>query len=218
MRAIESAEAALEAAGLDGVSRETIDRLDAFVALLRQWSRVQNLVGPSALREIWTRHVADSAQLVALAPQCQRWIDIGSGAGLPGIITGILLAETDGASVQLVESNARKSAFLREAARITGAPINVHQIRIERFVSNWTEPFDAISARAVAPTATLLDWVEPMLRAGAPAYLHKGLDFDAEWAAVTDQARYHLIQHPNRIGSGVIAELQLRSDGDQSES
>ena len=204
------AEAALTSVGLADVSRETIERLTEFVALLTKWQRVKNLVGPNALDEIWTRHVADSAELVAVAPAARRWLDLGSGAGFPGMVVAILLAETEGAGVDLVESNTGKCAFLREAVRALGVTARVHNARIEDFVADWSEPVDAISARALAPMPHLVEWIAPLLDKGAVAFLHKGLEFENEWAATPDRARFDLVQHRSRIGSGVIVELKAR--------
>ena len=204
--------AALAAAGLTAVSRETVERLTRFVELLRQWQQVQNLVGPSALDEIWTRRVADSAQLVSLVPGALRWLDLGSGAGFPGMVLAALLVDIDGAEVHLVESNSRKCAFLREAARIIDAPAKVYQSRIEDSVEEWSKPIDAISARGLAPMHVLADWLESPLKNGAVAYLHKGLDFDKEWRATPHRDRYDLVQHQSRIGPGVIAELEAAGD------
>ncbi len=159
------------------------------------------------------RHVADSAQLVAVAPKPRRWLDLGSGAGFPGIVTAILLAHVPTAHVHLVESNARKCAFLREAGRLLSLPVTVHHGRIDDILSDWTLPVDAISSRALASTGQLLLWTEPLLRAGVTAYLHKGLDFHAEWAAVSHRERFDLVEHPSRIGSGVIVELRAAQRG-----
>ena len=104
------------------VSRETERRFALYAELLTRWQRVKNLVAPSTLSEIWTRHIADSAQILALAPQARRWADLGSGAGFPGLVVAISLADTKGVEVHLVEANARKCAFLREVARECGAP------------------------------------------------------------------------------------------------
>ncbi len=207
--AAREAEAALTAAGLGRVSRETIERLTRFVALLTKWQRVKNLVGPSALDEIWMRHVGDSAQLLAVAPTARRWLDLGSGAGLPGLVLAALLAETEGAAVHLVESNAKRCAFLREAARVMEVPATVHHARIEDIAADWPETIDAISARGLAPMPQLAGWLVPLLLdRGSVAYLHKGLDFEREWAATPHRERFDLIQHRSRIGSGVIVELK----------
>ena len=104
------------------VSRETLDRLAIYEALLRQWQKAVNLVAPSTLDAVWHRHFADSAQIVRLAPHARSWTDLGSGAGFPGLVVAILLAEdgSDPARIALIESDFRKCAFLREVARTDG--------------------------------------------------------------------------------------------------
>ncbi len=104
---------------LTPVSRETEARLDRYVDLLLEWQAKTNLVAPSTLPNLWTRHIADSLQLLALAPAAKVWVDLGSGGGFPGVALACALAETPGATVHLVERNARKAAFLREALRVT---------------------------------------------------------------------------------------------------
>ena len=126
------------ALALTPVSRETGERLDRFVELLLAWQKTTNLISPSTLPHIWTRHIADSLQLLDLAPDARTWIDLGSGGGFPGIVIACALADQNGAAVHLVESNAKKAAFLREAGRATGAPITVHAMRIEKFVDTHT--------------------------------------------------------------------------------
>src|SRR3989442_11002835 len=110
------------ALALTPVSRETEARLDRYVDLLRQWQAKTNLVAPSTLPNLWTRHIADSLQLLALAPSAKVWIDFGSGGGFPGVVLACALAETPGTIVHLVERNAKKAAFLREALRVTNTP------------------------------------------------------------------------------------------------
>ena len=115
------------------VSRETIDKLLTYEALLRQWQKTINLVAESTLDAIWSRHFADSAQLLALAPPvANRWLDLGSGAGFPGLVLAVMLAGRDGAKVTLVESDTRKAAFLGEVARRTGASVDIRPERIEK--------------------------------------------------------------------------------------
>src|SRR3954463_5606648 len=106
---------------LTPVSRETESRLDAYVDLLVQWQAKTNLIASSTLPNLWTRHISDSLQLLTLAPRAKIWADLGSGGGFPGVVLACALAETSGAVVHLVERNAKKAAFLREALRITGA-------------------------------------------------------------------------------------------------
>src|SRR5262245_12152260 len=107
------------------VSLETSERLDRFVELLLRWQRTSNLIAPSTASRLWTRHIADSLQLIELAPQARIWIDLGSGAGFPGMVLAIALTGTPGAMVHLVESNKKKAEFLREAQHVTGAPTRV---------------------------------------------------------------------------------------------
>src|SRR5688572_6964569 len=107
---------------LTPVSRETSERLDRFVELVLRWQKTTNLIAPSTIPKIWTRHVADSLQLLEFVPGAKLWVDLGSGGGFPGIVLASALAETPGARVHLVESNQKKAALLREALRATGAP------------------------------------------------------------------------------------------------
>jgi 16S rRNA (guanine527-N7)-methyltransferase len=146
------------------VSRETLERLDRFVPLLLEWQRTVNLVAPSTVAHVWTRHIADSLQLIDLAPSARTWIDVGSGGGFPGLIIACALASQPGMSIHLVEANARKAAFLREAQRLTGAPARVHARRMEDFARNFSGEADVICARAVAPLKSLLELTFPLLK------------------------------------------------------
>src|SRR5882724_4116635 len=114
------------ALALTPVSRETESRLDRYVALLLEWQAKTNLVAPSTLPNLWTRHISDSLQLLSLAPSARSWVDLGSGGGFPGVVLACALAEMPGASIHLVERIAKKAAFLREAIRVTGSPGTVH--------------------------------------------------------------------------------------------
>ena len=116
------------------VSRETLTRLLAYQALLGRWQQRINLVGPATLEDFWSRHAADSAQLLALAEDRRVWLDLGSGGGFPGLVVAIMLAETGG-HVHLVESDGRKAAFLRTVIREVGAPASVHNRRAEELAT-----------------------------------------------------------------------------------
>lgn len=155
------------------VSRETRERLDLFVALLRRWQPVKNLVAQSTLPGVWTRHVLDSAQLAGPAGQRREVVDLGSGAGFPGLVLAILWADRPGAAVHLVESNLRKAAFLQEAVRVTGAPAIVYPERIEA-VLRRPPAASLVTARALAPLGQLLAWSESLLQQGAQALFLKG--------------------------------------------
>ncbi|BAT58222.1 ribosomal RNA small subunit methyltransferase G [Variibacter gotjawalensis] len=156
-----------------------MERLDAIVEQLRIWQQRINLVAPSTVSEVWTRHVGDSWQLLALAPDARLWVDLGSGGGFPGLVVAAALVDRGG-SIHLVESNNKKAAFLRECARIAGLPVKVHAKRIEEFAASFAEAPDIVSARALAPMDKLLDYVEPFLKKGAQALLPKGQDVEQE--------------------------------------
>ena len=203
------------ALALTPVSRETMERLDRFVPLLLAWQRRTNLIADSTLAHLWTRHVADSLQLLSLAPAASAWIDIGPGAGFPGLVIACALAETPGAIVHLVESNAKKAAFLREAQRLTESPAMVHTERMERFAPRFGGRVDVVCARAVAPLKSLLELSFPLLeRTDAVALFLKGQSAELElsearhaWsmgatlvASRTDSAgRVVLVRHVERL-------------------
>jgi 16S rRNA (guanine527-N7)-methyltransferase len=179
------------ALALVSVSRETEARLDILVDALLLWQSKVNLVAPSTLPELWTRHIADSLQLLALAPQARVWADLGSGGGFPGMPIACALAEQTGAKVHLVESNGKKAAFLRAAVRATAAPAVVHQERIEKFGETCAEAVQVVTARALAPLKTLCVQAFPFVAKGAIALFPKGQDVEAE---LTDAAKYWRLQ------------------------
>jgi 16S rRNA (guanine527-N7)-methyltransferase len=180
------------ALALTPVSRETSARLDRFVELLIAWQKHTNLVARSTVPVIWTRHVADSLQLLDLAPQAKVWVDLGSGAGFPGIVIACALAGTEGAKVHLVESIGKKATFLREAAQVTIAPATIHAMRIEDFVDKAPESIDVVAARALAPLPKLLTLAYPLLKKGALGLFPKGQDVASE---LTEAAKYWKIEH-----------------------
>ena len=191
-------EARDEVLALGAVSRETEHNakdLDAYVELLTRWQAKINLVAPATLGEIWRRHILDSAQILSLAPSDARiWVDLGSGAGLPGMVLAILLKDRSGAEVHLVESDRRKSIFLSEAARITNAPAKVHLGRLEQVLPRLADDVpvvDVVTARALAPLPKLVDWVHPHIEKGALGLFPKGKDHVRE---LTDAAKYRSIQ------------------------
>jgi 16S rRNA (guanine527-N7)-methyltransferase len=196
------------ALALTPVSRETEARLDRYLELLREWQAKTNLVAPSTLPQLWTRHVADSLQLLSLAPSAKIWVDLGSGGGFPGVVLACALAETDGARVHLTERNAKKAAFLREALRITGAPGVVHLAEIRHTVDRFAGPVDCVTARALAPLNQLIGFAEPLVQKGAKALFLKGQDVEVE---LTESTRYWNIEPkliPSRTGGqGWIVEL-----------
>jgi len=162
------------------VSRETWERLEQFADLLLSWQRSTNLIASSTIPRLWTRHVADSLQLLPLAPDARRWIDLGSGGGFPGLVIACALAGEQGAAVHLVESTQKKAAFLRAAAAELSLPAIVHAARIEDFVGTIGEPFDVVTARALAPLDRLIGYAIPLLKRGAVGLFPKGQDVGAE--------------------------------------
>jgi 16S rRNA (guanine527-N7)-methyltransferase len=168
------------ALALTPVSRETAARLDRFVALLLAWQQHTNMIARSTMSTLWTRHVADSLQLIDLAPGARIWADLGSGGGFPGLAVACALADVDGAHVHLVESIGKKARFLRDAVRVTGAPATVHAMRIEDFVDKAPESLAVVTARALAPLPELLDMAYPLLKGGALGLFPKGQDVAVE--------------------------------------
>lgn len=161
------------------VSRETLERLAQYHALLRKWNPKINLVAPNTLDQAWKRHFQDSAQLYEFAPEKGHWVDLGSGGGFPGAVIGILAADRPELKVTLVESDQRKSAFLRTVARETRADFKVVSERIES-----TEPLNAdiLSARALASVNVLLEFAERHLSPKGNALFLKGRKAEVEVA------------------------------------
>ena len=191
-----------EFARLANVSRETTARLAAYLDLLRAWSRGTNLVGASSLADPWRRHMLDSAQLARFVPAgADRVVDIGSGAGFPGLVLALALAER-GVRVDLIEVNSRKAAFLAAAVRETGAPARVHRARAE---SAPVAPAPAVTARACAPLPKLLAWARPLLAPGGRAVLPKGRRAKEELTAARRDWKMTVARRPSMSDpSGVI--------------
>ena len=162
------------------VSRETSAKLDLFVDKLLHVSQHTNLIARSTIPNVWTRHVADSLQLLPLAPDAKTWIDLGSGAGFPGIVIACALADRAGAKVHLVESIGKKAAFLRDVVNDLQLPAVVHAVRIEDFGKNFRGSADVVCARALAPLDDLLKLAEPFLKTGAQGLFPKGQDVEGE--------------------------------------
>ena len=190
------------------VSRETSARLDALVAVLEKWSRTLNLVGKGTLAEVWTRHVEDSAQLWPLAPASARsWIDLGSGAGFPGLVIAALAAdERPDLHVTLVESDTRKAAFLGAAAREMGVSVTIRDVRIEALEA---PPADVVSARALASLDRLLDYAAPLLAPGGVCLFPKGAGHASELTEARRRWQCRVVAHPSRTDpAAVVLEIQ----------
>lgn len=193
---------------LTPVSRETEARLDRYVDLFVQWQSKTNLISPSTLPNLWTRHISDSLQLLSLAPSAKIWLDFGSGGGFPGVVLACAMGDVEGGHVHLVERNAKKAAFLREALRVTQAPGTIHLADIGDNVDSFPQGVDCITARAVAPLHQLIGYAEPLMNKGTKALFLKGQDVDAE---LTEATRYWNIMprlHASLTGGqGWIVEL-----------
>ncbi len=177
---------------IEGVSRETRERLTAYVDLLLRWQRTINLISPRDIDQVWTRHIADSLQLAPLIPPgTARAIDLGSGAGLPGLV----LAIATGLRFDLVESDQRKAAFLREAARITGAAATVHATRIE---AAMIAPAPLVTARALAPLTVLLGWAVNFLAPDGICLFPKGRGAEDELTDAAAQWQMQVQRTPSR--------------------
>ena len=197
-----------EALALTPVSRETEARLDRYVNLLREWQAKTNLIAPSTLPNLWTRHISDSLQLLALAPTAKVWADFGSGGGFPGVVLACALAETPGAMIHLVERNAKKAAFLREALRVTNSHGQVHLADIGDSVDRIKSRVDCVTARAVAPLHQLIGFAEPLVKQGAKALFLKGQDVEVELTEATKYWNIKPLLHSSRTGGhGWIVEF-----------
>jgi len=182
------------------VSRETMKRLQIYVDLVLKWQPAQNLIAASTIPDIWIRHVVDSLQTQWALPDARIWVDMGSGAGFPGVVTAILLANEPDAHVHMIESNQRKAAFLRTALRETGSRGTVHPGRIESVAKEWMHgPVDVVSARALAALDLLLSLSEPFTAAGAQVVFHKGQDFQREVNEASHTWSFDLIEKNSLI-------------------
>lgn len=183
---------------LTPVSHETAERLDEFANLLVRWQGAVQLVAASTIPRLWTRHIADSLQLLDLAPTARTWADLGSGGGFPGLVIAIGLADRPGALVHIIESDSRKAAFLREAARITRAPAKVHAERIESATKRIVGKVEIVTARALAPLPRLLELAAPILAAGARGLFQKGQDVDNELTEAAKSWNIQALTIPSR--------------------
>jgi 16S rRNA (guanine527-N7)-methyltransferase len=193
------------ALALTPVSRETSARLDRFVEHLLAWQSHTNLVARSTIPVLWTRHIADSLQLLDVAPEAKVWVDLGSGAGFPGLVIACALADAEAAEIHLVESIGKKATFLREAGRVVGVPAIVHAMRVEEFVDKAPESIDVVTARALAPLPKLLALAYPLLSKGALGLFPKGQDVASE---LTEAAKYWKIE-PSLIASRTDEKAQI---------
>lgn len=191
------------------LTQQTQHHLLLYVSLLRKWQPAQNLVGPGTLADVWSRHVTDSLQLIefidewtATSPiKSLSGYDLGSGAGLPGAVLALATADRTVKpfyEITLVESNARKAAFLRTVSRETGVRITVQATRIEEATAVLPAP-DFITARALAPLAKLTDLAKPWMQEGATAFFHKGGEYVREMEEWPDAAIHDVVEKVSKI-------------------
>jgi 16S rRNA (guanine527-N7)-methyltransferase len=183
------------------VTPEIFKNLQRYVALLLAWRRTHNLVAESTLDVLWERHVADSLQLLDHAPDFHDWVDLGSGAGFPGLVIAIASKARPDARFTLVESNLKKAAFLRAAIRETGANAVVAAERIEAHGPKTAGRGDVISARALAPLAELCGLAAPYLHSGSVLLLLKGQDFAHELKLASQAWSFDVIESPSATDS-----------------
>ncbi|MEO1101289.1 MAG: 16S rRNA (guanine(527)-N(7))-methyltransferase RsmG [Pseudomonadota bacterium] len=185
------------------VSRETLAALDSVVETLDLWRSRSNLIGPREWDSLWSRHIWDSQQLRDLIPAEARIVDLGAGAGFPGLVLAAS-AEPPG-HVTLIESIGKKCAFLRAAISEAGLPASVHQGRVE---SAPDIAADAVTARAFAPLPKLLDYAAPWLMTGAVGYFHKGARWSEELTAARETWEFSYDATASKSGgAGVILKL-----------
>ena len=197
--------AAREGLGELGVSRETLERLDRYVSLLDEWRQKLNLVGPKEMDHVWARHVYDSAQLIPLIKPGSSIIDIGSGAGFPGLVLAAQAAETGG-TVRMVESVGKKCAFLSTVISELGLPARAISGRIE---SLEPDSVGYITARALAPLPKLIGYAAPWIDRGATALFFKGSSWREELTAAQEYWTLAYEAIPSRTNeTGIILEIK----------
>ncbi len=181
--------------------------LETFRAILETWNARMNLVGPSAMTQFWGRHAFDSAQLLALGANRRVWADLGAGAGFPGIVLAILLKSMPGATVHLIDSQAKRTRFLREVVEELSLPAVVHTSRAEELTP--PEGLEVVTARAFAPMSKLLQFAHPYLRSGVTGLFLKGRDVENELATARQTWDFQSTLHPSLSDpSGRIVQIE----------
>src|SRR4051794_31490142 len=192
------------------LSLEKQRKLDQYVAHLDQWRSVTNLISEQGFGEIWERHIEDVLWLQQTCLDKRVWLDIGSGAGLPGVILGILLSDVEGARIHCVESDGRKCAFLRSVVQDLGLPVKVHQARMESLQPDGFGEIEVVTARAFSSIAGILVLAEPFLASGAMLVLPRGKSALAEVERI-DRTRYSVKTTTNPAPDrGVILFIKNR--------
>lgn len=193
---------------MTGVSRETLARLKIFVSLLEDWNVRINLVSAASLAQVWRRHILDSAQLLKFIPaDAKNLVDLGSGAGFPGAVLAILVAEErPGARMVLYEATAKKCRFLDAVAKRLTPAVEIRNARIEEAKP---EPFDVVTARACAPLDRLLSYAAPFQSKKTVCLFLKGQSVGVELTKAHKSWSMTVVQHQSRSDpSGVVLEIR----------
>jgi len=196
-----------EFAGATSVSRETLARLRAYVGLLTEWSSRHNLVSARSLEDVWRRHILDSAQLAGFIPAgANTLVDLGSGAGLPGLVLAVMLRDRPDFRTVLYEATRKKSEFLQAAAARLEVRVQVRNGRIE---VAQAEPFDIVTARALAPLDKLLALAHPFQRPGTLNLFLKGQNVGAELTQASKSWRMKVERCPSASdGTGTVLAIR----------
>lgn len=189
------------------------EKLQVYADLLLKWQKTINLISPGTIPDLWQRHFADSWQVFELAPEARLWLDIGSGAGFPGLVTAIRYADDPtAAEVHLIESDQRKCAFLQTVVRETYCPAVIHCGRIEDVLPKLDLKFEAVSARALAPLPKLIDYTKPCLEGGAIGIFPKGETAEAEIYEVSRTGNFSVEVFPSCTSSRArVIRIRRRS-------
>lgn len=189
-----------------GVSRETIERFEAYQAILTKWAPRINLVGASTLASFWDRHILDSAQILPLArPEARTFVDFGSGAGFPGLVLAALVHHKDGAQVTLIEASTKRCGFLREAARAMQVHAEIINDKLEHVAPR---PVDVITARAFTALDRLLAYGEKWQGPQTQALFPKGEEVSAELQQASTNWLFKSTIHPSASDArGCIVEI-----------
>jgi 16S rRNA (guanine527-N7)-methyltransferase len=195
---------------LETLPEGALSKLREYVQLLDRWKNVTNLVSYGSVDQVWKRHIEDSLRLQRYCPSARVWLDVGSGAGFPGLVIGVILSGVEGAKVHCVESDGRKCAFLRTAVQHLQIPVKVHHTRIESFSPSLAGDVEVVTARAFSSLESILNLTQPFLDRGAVAALPRGKSARKEVEAL-DLSRYtvSVMSNPHH-SDGVILHIQNR--------
>lgn len=199
----------------ESVGRDVLDRLEKYVTLLGKWRKITNLIADESFVNIWDRHILDAFHLQRQQAVAKCWLDLGSGAGLPGAVLAILLSDVADAQCHCVEIDRRKCSFLREVATQLAVPMKVHNALVENLGASDMQKIDVVTARAFSSIERILKIADPFLSAGAVAILPRGRQGHDEVARLNHD-RYRVSSSPNPcLGDGVFVRIELRAS--QSE-